>query len=721
MDDPLKLSALHFAGRTLTGNRWFTSTDELRGANFHNSTLKNVDFELVDLTGADFSSAKLQSVNFLNSSLRQAKFNGAVTSLSYRWLLLQGLLIFIMAVLSGILPGFSGKLLTYYFPDFWNPKYFDGSRQISIDLGISLAYVIGAISGFWAIIRYGFTRKAGIVIVIAMSIVVIIASASMTMISAIAGLTSAISVAVTLATLGTIAVVGNIVVVIIMTAITSCFVGLTSAEDLTIALVIASIVAITGIALGFYINYCVKREDERFNLIRDFSIFLGSIGGTSFSGSDLTDADFSGAALGRTQFQRSKEKSTILERTNFIGSKQLERARPGEAIWGVPKVRKLLVNPHRKSEKDYSGLMLRGAYLDKAHLNGANLKNSDLSSSILTEADLQCANLTEVQLIGADLTGAYLTKACIEAWNIDGTTILENIKCDCIFQLEYDNTAGHRDRRPHNPDKSFQPGDFEKYYKELNNTIQLLVRRGTTPEALKAALQQLDKQYGITPSDMVSTDAKDNDLLLTFQPTHYVDKAAVEETFDAVVALQLKGAEEKGRILGRDEVMETLKLMSHSIQVNMQNNQSIGDNTVAEQKNQSIPTGANSFVNTGDLNMTGSTINLGTISGHVTNAIGQIPESSDSQVADLKEILTELQTAIESDSTLSDDDKAEALGQVVAIANAGKTPKDNTVRKVVKNAIKFIKGTISDLPDTEKVVQVGIKVFPLLIAFFGLT
>ena len=87
----------------------------------------------------------------------------------------------------------------------------------------------------------------------------------------------------------------------------------------------------------------------------------------------------------------------------------------------------------------------------------------------------------------------------------------------------------------------------------------------------------------------------------------------------------------------------------------------------------------------------------------------------------MKEILTELQTAIEGDSTLSDDDKAEALGQIIAIANAGKTPKDNTVQKVVKNAIKFIKGTISDLPNTEKVVQIGIKVFPLLIAFFGLT
>ena len=88
--------------------------------------------------------------------------------------------------------------------------------------------------------------------------------------------------------------------------------------------------------------------------------------------------------------------------------------------------------------------------------------------------------------------------------------------------------------------------------------------------------------------------------------------------------------------------------------------------------------------------------------------------------SDLKGILTELQIAIESDSTLSDDDKAEALEQVGAIANAGKTPKDNTVQKVVKNAIKFIKGTISDLPDTEKVVQIGIKVFPLLMTFFGL-
>ena len=46
------------------------------------------------------------------------------------------------------------------------------------------------------------------------------------------------------------------------------------------------------------------------------------------------------------------------------------------------------------------------------------------------------------------------------------------------------------------------------------------------------------------------------------------------------------------------------------------------------------------------------------------------------------------------------------------IADAGKTPKDNALQKTVKTAMKVIKGTIADLPATEDLVKVVIKVAP---------
>lgn len=66
----------------------------------------------------------------------------------------------------------------------------------------------------------------------------------------------------------------------------------------------------------------------------------------------------------------------------------------------------------------------------------------------------------------------------------------------------------------------------------------------------------------------------------------------------------------------------------------------------------------------------------------------------------MSESVNELQTAIESDINLSDEDKEETLKQVQAIAEDGQKPEDGTVQKMVKNALKFLKGTIADLPST---------------------
>ena len=132
------------------------------------------------------------------------------------------------------------------------------------------------------------------------------------------------------------------------------------------------------------------------------------------------------------------------------------------------------------------------------------------------------------------------------------------------------------------------------------------------------------------------------------------------------------------------------------------------------QDNQAISAGSGSFINTGTLNATNST--LGIISGNATTSIGQLPAANE---PDLKTALTDLQIAIES-SSLNDDDKADALEQVKAIADAGSTPKDNAIQKGVKTAMKVLKGTIADLPATEDLVKVLIKIAPIVAAFFGM-
>ena len=133
-------------------------------------------------------------------------------------------------------------------------------------------------------------------------------------------------------------------------------------------------------------------------------------------------------------------------------------------------------------------------------------------------------------------------------------------------------------------------------------------------------------------------------------------------------------------------------------------------NTTSESKSMSDSSSKN--INVGR-DATGSTVNIGDISGTVTNAIGQLPASPESDQPGIKELLTELQTAIEA-SALSDDDKAEALEQVKALAEVGKNPQESTMQKAGKTAMKILKGTIAGLPSAGTLVEACSKLLPAI-------
>ncbi|MEH2460714.1 MAG: hypothetical protein V7K34_26070 [Nostoc sp.] len=121
-----------------------------------------------------------------------------------------------------------------------------------------------------------------------------------------------------------------------------------------------------------------------------------------------------------------------------------------------------------------------------------------------------------------------------------------------------------------------------------------------------------------------------------------------------------------------------------------------------------------------DFNASGQAFNLGDISGTVTNTINQLPASPEPDKPGIKELLTQLQAAIEADTNLPQEDKAEALEQVKALAEAGKSPQEGAMQKVAKTAIKILKGTISSLPSATKLVEQCSNLLPLISTFLGL-
>ncbi|WP_228052567.1 pentapeptide repeat-containing protein [Nodosilinea sp. LEGE 07298] len=366
-------------------------------------------------------------------------------------------------------------------------------------------------------------------------------------------------------------------------------------------------------------------------------------------------------------------------------------------------------------DQNFAGADLREVNLNGAQLHRIDLKGANLSGATLVGAELQGANLTEANCVGTNFTAAHLTGACLEAWNIDSTTTLKDIDCQYVFLHKQPDARGDRERRPHNPDKDFQPGDFEKIFKDMLDTVQLLIRNGINPDSFKATFQSMIEVHpDITAESIQGFERRGDDVLLTLQVPQGTNKADIERTWDEVYEARLAAASATAQLEAEKRRGDDLKEVSlgfsrflSSIQINNMNNP--------------INTGDRSFYASGDVTLTGSTINLGEISGQVSNQINQIPEPSTPDQPNLRDILTQLQTAAETDSELSDDEKAEALQAVARIATAATDPAPSAkTQGVVKRASATLKGMTEALTDASKLADACTKLLPLVLSLFAL-
>jgi hypothetical protein len=150
--------------------------------------------------------------------------------------------------------------------------------------------------------------------------------------------------------------------------------------------------------------------------------------------------------------------------------------------------------------------------------------------------------------------------------------------------------------------------------------------------------------------------------------------------------------------------------LAHPISINIQTNTESSQMT-RNDSSKNVNIGNNTTV-------TGSTINLGNINGSVTNAINQLLDSDSNQV-NLKDLFTQLQTAIESDVSLPDDDKADLLEQVQNLAEAINSEEPAKKEGVVRKAKKIFDATLKNLPDTAKIVEACSTLLPLILKVLG--
>ncbi|MEM9905886.1 MAG: hypothetical protein AAF921_12770, partial [Cyanobacteria bacterium P01_D01_bin.44] len=275
---------------------------------------------------------------------------------------------------------------------------------------------------------------------------------------------------------------------------------------------------------------------------------------------------------------------------------------------------------------------------------------------------------------------------------------------------------GDRERRPHDPNKTFQPGDFEKFFKEVLDEVQILIRNGVNPDAFRAALQRiLEKNPDITRESVKAIEKQGSDVLLTLEVPEGTDKAKVERDWDTGYQAGLQAGREAGRLEAEtrraDDIKEIALLIAQK-PINVEAN-AVSDSRAMQGSDQS-----QNFSVKGDFNISAqnSVVSLRDISGQVTNQITQLGGAG----AQLKDLLTQLQTAIEAEPALADDDKAEALEQVKTLAEAGQAPTEGKMQKVAKRAMTMIKGITTGLTEATQLVEVCNKLLPAIGLLFGL-
>ncbi|PZD72014.1 hypothetical protein C1752_03988 [Acaryochloris thomasi RCC1774] len=681
--------------------------------NFAGANLRGQSFEGKDLSGADFTGADIRGTNFSHTTLISANFSRAEAGLQRRGAVVLLLLVWLFAAVSGFFAAFNGYFVSLTFNTGDPASFVAGWVALITQLaflaiflcrGVTVAIavtVIGAVAGAVAI-AVAFVGAVAVAFAVAGAVVVV---------GAFVG-------AVAVAVAGAGAVVGAVAVAV---AVGGAGAGAVAGIG---AGAVAGAVAAANILISSYIGWRALAGDPKYLQIRSVAISVAAWGGTSFRGADLTHANFNQAHLKSVDLRKAK-----LVRTSWLHTRRLDRVRPGDSFLDNAQVRSL-VQTGQGQGLEFIHQNLRGINLATADLENANFRAADLSEATLAGADLTSASLVQTQLDKTDLTGCTLTGATIEGWGITGNTNLQGVRCEYIFMRWVKPGASNPNprRKPDNYEENFADKEFGYFIKPIVDTLDLYHNQNVNSRAIAIAFKQLAETHPEAELEIAAMEKRGQDKFLlkarTAQQANHSELS--QEYFEAYNqaralthkdAQQLLAAEKDARIRDLKNCFDmALKRPSFYAE----NYQQHGD-LMAENSGPNINAGNNigdvTGVASGDIS---GVINLGNIQGDINNAIQQLPERSDATQPDLKDLLSQLQTAIVNESELDEAEKAATLDQVKKLAEAGQAPEAGSMKKLANKATQIFKGTAAGLTEGAKLATVWEAVGPVIMTFFGL-
>ncbi|MEM8642474.1 MAG: pentapeptide repeat-containing protein [Cyanobacteria bacterium P01_G01_bin.54] len=267
----------------------------------------------------------------------------------------------------------------------------------------------------------------------------------------------------------------------------------------------------------------------------------------NFQNADLRGAKLSVANLQQANLQKAKLSGANLQNTYLweanLKDAHLEQANLQKAhLWRASFKKALLWKAD-----------LRGANLAEVNFAEANLREVNLKHAHLHGANLQKSILVASEALFTDFSKANLTGACIAQWGINEKTNFTDVQCDFIY-LDWDETnrypIGHRlrntwfiydkdteercptDRRPHNPDEIFAPGDFARLMEQARDTVDLIFSNGIDWQAFLTTFQnlQVSGDHGELTIQGINRKS-DGSFVISVDAPQALDKAAIEQDF----------------------------------------------------------------------------------------------------------------------------------------------------------------------------------------------
>jgi len=346
---------------------------------------------------------------------------------------------------------------------------------------------------------------------------------------------------------------------------------------------------------------------------------------------------------------------------------------------------------------------------------------TDLSKANLQDTCLSGAKLVQTLLDATDFTGSILTGAYIQDWGITRSTNFDGVECEYIYMRLPTKDDPDPHRKPDNRIETFTGGEFKNFIQPIFDTLDIYHNQEIDPRAIVISFKQLKENHPDAELEIISVGQQ---VLLKAKTRKNADKEMLgKEYFDTYK--RLVGLPEQTFQILLAEKDSQIRRLETMLMIALER-----PNLYSSTQIEKVDSMGNiqGYDSTRNLNISGGTINasgagalsLGDISGTVANTIKQLPSSSEPNKPGIKELLEQLKTAIESESSLSDEDKADALEHVQTLAEVGQKPKELAVQKPAKVAIQALKGIFSSLPDVARLVEASKTLIPLIAHIFGL-